>query len=139
MIEANYFKLRPVREFSIFKYHVTFAPECESRRLQSFLIGHHRNVIGGYCFDGAQLFATQALHRAGELNVQYQTTTRDEQVYTVTLRFTRLIPLSQQESLQLLNLILRRNLRGLDMARVGRNFYDPSAMVFFYIFNCLFV
>lgn len=109
---------------------MTFEPECESRRLQSFLIGHHRNVIGGYCFDGAQLFATQSLHRSGETSVEYQTTTRDEQVYTVKLRFTRLIPLTQQEALQLLNLILRRNMKGLHMARVGRNFYDPSAMVF---------
>lgn len=129
MIETNYFSLRSRlsnNEWPIYKYHVTFEPECSVRRLQMFLVGTHRDKIGGFLFDGAQLFTTRKLH--GENNtVEFQTETRDKQVFTIKMQFTRMVMMNERESLQVLNLILRRNMKGLDLKLVGRNFYDANS------------
>lgn len=144
VIEANYFSLRshlPTnRNWTIYKYHVTFEPECLAQRVQSFLVGQHRNEIGGYLFDGAQLFTVRRLHEDENERAEFQTKTRDNTTYTIRMQFTRIVLMSEQESLQVLNLILRRNMKGLDLTLVGRNFYDPGAMVFngFYFFEILF-
>lgn len=133
IIETNYFKLRSrlsaTTEWTIYKYHVTFEPECVVRRVQAFLVGHHRSEIGGFLFDGSQLFTTRQLHGEDE-TVQFTTETRDKQVYTIRMKFTKIVLMSEQESLQVLNLILRRNMKGLNLSLVGRNFYDAKAMVY---------
>lgn len=108
---------------------MTFDPECLAQRVQSFLVGQHRNDIGGYLFDGAQLFAVRKLHEDENVRVEFRTTTRDGTTYTIQMQFTKIVLMSEQESLQVLNLILRRNMKGLNLTLVGRNFYDPAAMV----------
>lgn len=142
-IEANYFQLRSHlpsgKNWTIYKYHVTFEPECLANRVQSFLVGQHRNAIGGYLFDGAQLFTVRRLHEDESERVEFQTTTRDDTKYTIRMQFTRIVLMSEPESLQVLNLILRRNMKGLNLTLVGRNFYDPGAMVSvdFFLHNSL--
>lgn len=37
--------------------------------------------------------------------------------------------MTESQSLQILNLILRRAMGGLELQLVGRNFYDPDAKV----------
>lgn len=132
-IEANYFKLRShlpsTANWTIYKYHVTFEPECMAKRVQAFLVGQHRNEIGGYLFDGAQLFTVRRLHEDENERAEFQTTTRDQTTYTIKMQFTKIVLMTEQESLQVLNLILRRNMKGLNLTLVGRNFYDPGAMV----------
>lgn len=115
--------------WTIYKYHVTFEPECLAKRVQAFLVGQHRNAIGGYLFDGAQLFTVRRLHDEENERAEFQTTTRDQTTYTIKMQFTKIVLMTEQESLQVLNLILRRNLNGLHLQLVGRNFYDPDAMV----------
>lgn len=132
LIEANYFSLEsriPHARWIIYKYHVTFEPECTGqKRLQMFLLMEHKRTIGGYLFDGSQLFATRNLH--GDNNfVQFTSTTRDQKCFQIKLTFTRIVAMSDQESLQVLNLIQRRNMNGLHMKLVGRNYYDPENMV----------
>lgn len=131
-LEANYFALRSRKECSrwtIYKYHVTFEPECAMKRLQMVLVAQHRNIIGGFLFDGAQLFATRKLHSENNA-IEFKSETRDEKVYSVKLLFTRIVSMTDQESLQVLNLIQRRNMSGLKLQVVGRNYYDPKNMVF---------
>lgn len=133
IVEANYFKLRSNlpsnANWTIYKYHVTFQPECEARRVQAFLVGHHRREIGGFLFDGAQMFTVRKLHQGDDGIVEFETETRDATKYTVRLQFTKIVLMSEPESLQVLNLILRRNMKGLNLTLVGRNFYDNKAMV----------
>lgn len=132
-LEANYFALRSrmnSSQWKIYKYHVTFEPECVMKRLQIFLLAQHKQVIGGYLFDGAQLFTTRNLH--GENNtVLFKSETRDRNEYSVKMMFTRIVSMTDRESLQVLNLIHRRNMGGLNLQVVGRNYYDPQNMVSF--------
>lgn len=142
LIEANYFALQSRStqiQWIIYKYHVTFEPECSLKRLQMFLIAQHKPTIGGYLFDGAQLFATRSLHDERN-SVQFTSKTRDEQFFTIKLAFTRIVSMSDQESLQVLNLIQRRNMSGLRLQLVGRNYYDPQNMVkYVFTFNFLYI
>lgn len=110
-----------------------------ARRVQAFLVGQHRREIGGFLFDGAQLFTVRKLHEDATGLVEYQTVTRDETTYTIRVQFTKIVLMSEQESLQVLNLILRRNMKGLSLALVGRNFYDPKAMVRYLSLTLLFI
>lgn len=130
-LEANYFALqsrRSCEEWKIYKYHVKFEPECVLKRLQIFLVSQHKATIGGYLFDGAQLFTTHNLH-GDSRTVEFESQTRDETVYKIKMYFTRVVAMSDQESLQVLNLIQRRNMMGLHLQLVGRNYYDPQNMV----------
>lgn len=128
-LEANYFALQSqsaaINQWKIYKYHVTFEPECMMKRMQIFLISQHKSKIGGYLFDGAQLFTTRNLSEA----VEFKSETRDQTVYTIKMVFTRIVSMCDQESLQVLNLIQRRNMSGLHLQLVGRNYYDPKNMV----------
>lgn len=125
-LETNYFKLAwrsATIQWKIYKYNITFDPECSIKRVQMFLIGQHRSEIGGYLFDGNQLFATRKLHKNSD-TVEYSTQTRDERIYKIHFKFTKIVLMNEQESLQVLNLILRRNMNGLKLALIGRNFYE---------------
>lgn len=128
-LEANYFALQSaLSNWKIYKYHVTFEPECLMKRLQIFLVSQHKATIGGYLFDGAQLFTTRNLHGENK-SVEFRSETRDQTVYAIKAVFTRIVSMSDQESLQVLNLIQRRNMSGLHLQLVGRNYYDPQNMV----------
>lgn len=105
-----------------------------AKRVQTFLVGQHRQEIGGFLFDGAQLFTVRKLHDGDNGVVEFQTETRDKTTYTIRIQFTKIVLMSEQESLQVLNLILRRNMKGLKLTLVGRNFYDPQAMVWYFVF-----
>lgn len=62
--------------------------------------------------------------------LQLESHTRTDEVYNLTLKFTKFVAMDQPESLQILNLILRRATTGLNLELVGRNYYDPAAKVF---------
>lgn len=98
------------------------------KRLRNALIMQHKDTIGGFLFDGTQLFLTKELTMdQGVLLLTSKT--RADEVYTLTLKFTTIVAMDQPESLQILNLILRRATNGLKLELVNRNYYDPKAKV----------
>lgn len=125
-LTANYFRLPKLPTWSIYKYHGTFEPECLNARLRNALIAKHKDRIGGFLFDGTQLFVTKELPH--DL-LKLKSTTRENQEYEITLRFTRIVTTNEPEYLQILNLILRRATQGLNLKLINRNFYDPVAKV----------
>lgn len=127
-LQANYFRLKKTPTWQIYKYHVNFEPECVMSRLRSALIMEHKEKIGGFLFDGTQLFATRDL--GGERGILILTsTTRNGEVYTLTLQFTKNVQMDELESVQILNLILRRATQALKLQLVGRNYFDAASKV----------
>lgn len=124
--EANYFRLLKTPDWQVYLYRVDFDPAVESAGFRKYLISTQRDMIGGYLFDGTQLFSTRKL----ESDVIQRTVAgqNGDQV-VVTFRFTSIISMTESQSLQILNLILRRAMGGLELQLVGRNFYDPDAKV----------
>lgn len=145
-LQANFFRLLKKPTWNIYKYDVKFDPECMMVRLRNALIMQHKEAIGGFLFDGTQLFLTRKLDTDDNGTIKFKSKTRTEEEYTLTMKFTRIVQMTENESLQILNLILRRATQGMELQLVGRNFYDAASKVsviiwvyysFYYIQNIL--
>lgn len=125
-LQTNYFRLLTTPTWKIHQYHVTFAPEIELRRLKSGILSEHRELLGGYLYDGSKLFTTTKLK---EEKTILHTKSKQGEKYVITIKYVGVISMTEWQSLQILNLILRRSMEGLKLQLVGRNFYDPVAKV----------
>lgn len=108
-------------------YSVEFRPEVLDEKFRRYLIGTQREMLGGYLFDGAQLFLARALD--GEPVVRTARGRNDDSEYQMTFKLTRIVSMNEAQSMQILNLILRRAMDGLHLETVGRNKYDPAGAV----------
>lgn len=108
-------------------------PEVLDARTRRRLIATQRPMLGGYLFDGAQLFITRALESATVTREVQIEENNPESAYTITFRLTRMVSMSESQSVQILNLILRRAMDGLHLETVGRNKFDPDAAVSIFI------
>lgn len=108
-------------------YHVQFEPSIENPRVRMGILSDHARVLGsGYLFDGLQLFTIRryeqdvtVLRGKSKLDIEY----------TITVKFVGYISTVEPRFLQVLNLILRRSMKGLKLELVGRNLFDPHAKV----------
>lgn len=133
-LSANFFRLPQLPNWCIYKYHTIFEPECLMARLRNAMIAQHKEKIGGFLFDGVQLFVTRELPVE---NLVLESRTRENTVYQITLKFTKAVAPNTKDYLQICNLILRRATAALDWKLVNRHYYDPAAkvMFFFYVFS----
>lgn len=125
-LQTNYFRLLTTPTWKIHQYHVSFSPEIELRRLKSGILSEHRELLGGYLYDGSKLFTTTKLK---EEKTILHTKSKQGENYVITVKYVGVISMTEWQSLQILNLILRRSMEGLKLQLVGRNFYDPVAKV----------
>lgn len=125
-LSANFFRLPKLPDWSIYKYHATFEPECLLARLRNAMIAQHKDQIGGFVFDGVQLFAT---HELPNETTVFESCARDETVYKISCKFTKIVSPNSRDYIQVLNLILRRANAALNLKLVNRSYYDADAMV----------
>lgn len=124
-LQANYFALRRKPSWNIFQYRVDFQPDVYSDGLRKWLVRSIKSELGGYLFDGTQLFVIKRIGSHDQ--EQRRVTVADGGEYTITMRFTKEVSMTDSASLQVLNLILRHAMQGLRLQLVGRNFFDPDA------------
>lgn len=122
---ANYFRLKQLPEFKFIQYHVSFQPQNDFQKLLNFLIAQHRDVLGGYVYDGCSaLYLTKELPEA---IAKFTSKTHDGNSYELTVKKTNnVISINSHLGFTLLNLILRRAMKGLDLQLVRRNLFDPK-------------
>lgn len=113
-------------DWQLFAYRVDFQPEVESRGFRNYLIASQKDMIGGYLFDGTQMFCARKLDN--EI-IERAVKGQNGETVLVTFKYTRSVAMTEMQSLQILNLILRRSMDGLKMQLIGRNFFDPDAKV----------
>ncbi|TMW49547.1 hypothetical protein DOY81_005376 [Sarcophaga bullata] len=126
LLQTNYFRLITTPTWRLYQYHVSFSPPIELRRLKGGILSEHRSKLGGYLYDGSKLFTTVKLP---EDQTVLHTKSRQGENYVITIKYVGLISMTEWQSLQILNLILRRSMEGLKLQLVGRNFYDPIAKI----------
>ncbi|XP_037810785.1 protein piwi [Lucilia sericata] len=126
VLQTNYFRLKTTPTWRLYQYHVSFSPTIELKRLKSGILSEHRSKLGGYLYDGTKLFTTIKLR---EEQTILHTKSRQGENYVITIKYVGLISMTEWQSLQILNLILRRSMEGLKLQLVGRNFYDPIAKI----------
>ncbi|EDV32449.2 uncharacterized protein Dana_GF14047 [Drosophila ananassae] len=126
-LQSNFFRLKTVPEWRIVHYHVEFEPPIENIRVRMGILSDQSKFLGaGYLFDGMQLFSVRKYPQdLTVLRVKSKLGTD----YTITIKFVGFISTSETRFLQVLNLILRRSMKGLKLELVGRNLFDPHAKI----------
>jgi aubergine-like protein len=116
------------------QYRVDFSPDIEASIVRKALLREHSSMFGGYIFDGTCMFTSQKLDQdllelTGKRN--------DDSHVKITIKHVREIPMTDGQSMQILNLVLRKAMEGLNLQLVGRNFFDAASKVRFkpVIFN----
>lgn len=125
---ANYFPLKPIKDFCFRQYRVDFRPEVELLGLRKFLIANASKQIKGYVYDGANiLYLTR---RLPEKETIFHVKSKDDTAYQVSLRDTNNeIRNTDATAMMVLNTILRRAMDGLKLKLIQRNLYDSDAAV----------
>lgn len=127
MLQTNYFRVVRNDDERLFHYRVDFKPTVETSKQMSSLIYTIKDQIGGYLFDGTQLFTRTKL--ASEST---EFTTKDkmnEETYVITLRRVGVIGGTNETAFVIFNLINRKAMAGLKLQIIGRSFFDPEAKV----------
>lgn len=125
-LAANYFRLVKAPKWNILQYRVDFSPDIELLHVRRALIREHREKIGGYIFDGTVLFVTRKLPNDV---MEFVSKNRNDEAILITVRFVGVITMYDGQAVQVLNLILRRAMEGLNLQLVGRNFFDAVAKI----------
>ncbi|XP_018800241.1 PREDICTED: protein piwi [Bactrocera latifrons] len=125
-LQTNYYRLLTKPTWRIFQYHVDFSPHIELRRVRGGMLSEHRATLGGYLYDGTKLFTSCKL---AEEKTVIRAKSKFGDSYTIVIKYVGVISMTEWQSLQILNLILRRSMEGLKLQLVGRNFYDALAKI----------
>ncbi|XP_055592753.1 protein piwi-like isoform X3 [Uranotaenia lowii] len=127
MVKTNYFRIVRKDDENIFQYRVDFDPTVESSKQMSGLIFTIKDHIGGYLFDGSQLFTRNKLTNDA---IQFQTRDRvNDEPFTITLRRVGKIDCTNETAFVIFNLINRKAMGGLKLQLIGRSFFDPEAKI----------
>lgn len=130
-VQANYFKVQKPANWTIYQYRVDFVPDVDNTRLRRGLLSEHRNLLGGYIFDGTVLFCTTKFkNMPNSVNVlELLTKSRSGENILIKIKHVGTVEAADNQQFQVLNLILRRAMEGLQLQLVSRNFFDPQAKV----------
>ncbi|CRL03804.1 CLUMA_CG016148, isoform A [Clunio marinus] len=125
LVKANYFRVRKTGNFNVTSYRVDFDPVIEIPFVRNSLIRAVREQIGNYIYDGAnQIYLTKPFQQK---EVQFESTSAEGQTNTITIRSPRDIRFTESEFLQVMNLVMKSAMRGLNLQLVGKNLYDAAA------------
>lgn len=119
---TNYFPLARNPKWTIHQYRVDFKPDVESLGVRKALV---RNALErkGFMFEGTIMFSVFRLDDSAETtNITYEDR-------VITFKYVKEISMLDSASLQVLNILQRHAMAGLNMQLVGRNFFDPDAKV----------
>lgn len=127
VLQTNYFRVSRKDDEAIFQYRVDFNPPVESSKMMSSIIYTLKGVLGGYLFDGTQLFTRHKL-RSEEVEITTKETMTNQD-YIVKLRKVGTIDGTNEMAFMIFNLINRKAMGGLKLQLIGRNYFDPIAKV----------
>ena len=125
-VVANFFRVES-KKISVTKYRVDFDPECEIPGLRRALMWQQKIQLGRFVYDDANEVCL--LRPLAESPLELQSQSREGVDYKIKLRQTVTVHFTEAAYLQVLNLILRNGMRGLNLQLVGRNFYDADPEV----------
>lgn len=122
-LSANYFKLVKKPAFAFSVYRVDFLPDIEIAGMRKAFVALQRETFGGYLYDGQNMiYLTQ---RLAQDKMEFEVKSREGDDYKMKVKYTSTIEMTSAMATQILNLILRRTMEGLNLQLVGRNLYDP--------------
>ncbi|KAH8261810.1 hypothetical protein KR038_009042, partial [Drosophila bunnanda] len=130
-VQTNYFKIVKRPNWTIYQYRVDFIPEVDNTRLRRALLHEHRSLLGGYIFDGTILFSSnyfKALPNSPYV-LDLVTRSRAGELIKIKIKHVGSVETADNQQFQVLNLILRRAMEGLNLQLVSRNYFDAQAKI----------
>lgn len=127
MLQTNYFRVLRNEDERIFHYRVDFNPSVEANKKMRALMFQIKPHIGGYVFDGTQVFTRTKLEKdPAEFTARDKFTEED---HVITLRRVGDVTGTNEKAFVVFNLINRHAMAGLKLQLIGRSFFDPEAKV----------
>uniref|UniRef100_A0A336MFC3 CSON014098 protein n=1 Tax=Culicoides sonorensis TaxID=179676 RepID=A0A336MFC3_CULSO len=121
-LKANYFSLTPIKpSWAIYQYRIDFVPDVEDTAIRKYLLRQHRTMFHGYVFDGTMLFTATKLK---EEVFQLTTSSKNDEKFNIKIKYIGNIP--AEEALQVLNIIMRASMEGLQLQLIRRNYFDTD-------------
>uniref|UniRef100_A0A8C1ZA82 Piwi-like RNA-mediated gene silencing 2 n=1 Tax=Cyprinus carpio TaxID=7962 RepID=A0A8C1ZA82_CYPCA len=126
-IGSNYIPICCKNE-AVFQYHLlNFSPNVESLGMRFGMMKEHRPTTGEVvAFDGSILYLPKRLEEVVHLKAERKT---DNQEIDIKIQLTKILPPSSDLCIPFYNVVLRRVMKLLGLKLVGRNHYDPNAVV----------
>lgn len=134
-LKANFFELMKRPDYEMVMYRVDFEPECELAPVRKYLMYTQRKLLGAYLYDTRN--SVYLTHRLPQDTITVDTEDKEKNPFKITIKFGTIVSMDTRESLQVLNLILRRAMEGLNLQLIGRNLFDPLGKVSSIIENCV--
>ncbi|XP_033172824.1 protein aubergine [Drosophila mauritiana] len=130
-VQANYFKLLTRPNWTIYQYRVDFTPDVETTRLRRALLYEHKRLLGGYIFDGTNLFCNNQFKavQGSPYVLELVTKSRAGENIEIKIKAVGSVESTDDQQFKVLNLIMRRAMEGLDLKLVSRNYFDPKAQI----------
>ncbi|KAH8341382.1 hypothetical protein KR059_005676 [Drosophila kikkawai] len=130
-VQTNYFKIVKRPNWTIYQYRVDFSPDVDNTRLRRAFLHEHRSLLGGYIFDGTILFSSNHFKaKPNSTNVlELVTQSRAGENIQIKIKHVGSVETADNQQFQVLNLILRRAMEGLNLQLVSRNYFDAKAKI----------
>lgn len=124
-LRANYFPITPLKkEWDIYQYRVDFLPDIEETFIKKALLKPYKREFNGYVFDGTMLFTSTKLVKDTK---EILTTRTNGDKIQIIVKYVGNIP--AETALQVLNIILRTAMDGLNLQLIRRNYFDMDPTV----------
>ncbi|KAH8374248.1 hypothetical protein KR200_006372, partial [Drosophila serrata] len=130
-VQTNYYKILKRPNWTIYQYRVDFSPEVDNTRLRRAFLNEHRSHLGGYIFDGTILFSSnyfKAIPNSPYV-LELVTKSRAGELIKIRIKHVGSVETADNQQFQVLNLILRRAMEGLNLQLVSRNYFDAQAKI----------
>lgn len=99
-LKSNYVLVKELQPFLLYQHHVHFNPEIDHTGIRRFLVNQHKKELGGkISFDGAILFTFTPIGNEDEPKL-LTSESRDGTKYEVTIKFTKLLPSTDPQVMQ---------------------------------------
>lgn len=117
--------------WTLYVYRVDYSPDVDNTSLRRGLLSEHRNLFGGYIFDGTVLYCTTKFPDVpnSPYVLDLLTKSRAGENIRVMIKSVGIVDIADAQQVQVLNLILRRAMESLKLQLVSRNYFDPQAKV----------
>jgi len=123
---TNAFKIQKRPNWSLVQHRVDFKPEEDNTKVKRGLLRQLDSALNcEYIFDGTMLFSTKRLD--GQSFTTQDPTSNSK--FQINFKEVGEVQPTDFTYVQLLNILVRKVMEKLQMAQVGRDYFDPKAAV----------
>jgi len=129
-LHTNYFAVNNMPNSRMEQWRVDFKPDSDNMFLKKRLVNSLMTELGHFVFDGTLLYTFYKLAGGDDPRVnRVVTDPESNQQYTIVMKLVGEVHSDETRYLLVLNIILRKCMEHLKLAKVGREFYDPLGEV----------